>query len=171
MLVQGILPGRSDGRGLRRRFAAVTSAETRGRADQGEDAMRAEQLTPSCTIHGEGPVWDDVAGALRWVDMLAGDVLTMSPAGEITRQHVGSVAAALRPRAGGGMVVAIERGFTLVEADGQIGASVGAFTDPGARMNDGGVDRQGRFVCGSMDFDMSDPRAALYRLTADLEVS
>jgi sugar lactone lactonase YvrE len=133
--------------------------------------MRAKQLTPSCTIHGEGPVWDEVGGVLRWVDMLAGDVLTMSGAGEITRQHVGSVAAALRPRAGGGMVVAVERGFTLVEADGQIGASVGAFTDPGARMNDGGVDRQGRFVCGSMDFDMSDPRAVLYRLAADLEVS
>jgi sugar lactone lactonase YvrE len=133
--------------------------------------VRAEQLTQVCTTHGEGPVWDEVAGLLRWVDMLAGDVLTMTGAGEITRQHVSDVAAAVRPRAGGGLVVATERGFTLLDAGGAVSAEVPAFSDPGARMNDGGVDRQGRFFCGSMARDESDPRAVLYRLDADLEVT
>jgi sugar lactone lactonase YvrE len=133
--------------------------------------VRAEQLTESCTTHGEGPVWDEVAGLLRWVDMLAGDVLAMDAAGEITRLHVGSVAAALRPRASGGLVVGTERGFALLDAAGRVETEVGAFCDPGARMNDGGTDRQGRFFCGSMDFDMSDPRGALYRIDPDLQVS
>ncbi len=133
--------------------------------------MLAEQFTESCTVLGEGPVWDEVAGLLRWVDMLAGDILMMSAAGEITRQHVGSVAAALRPRAAGGLVVATERGFSLLDANGRVTVETEAFADPGARMNDGGVDRQGRFFCGSMDFDMSRPRGALYRLEPDLTVS
>ena len=34
-------------------------------------------------------------------------------------------------------------------------------------MNDGGTDRQGRFFCGSMAYDMADPRGALYRYDAD----
>ena len=34
-------------------------------------------------------------------------------------------------------------------------------------MNDGGVDRQGRFFCGSMPYDQGSPRAAFYRYDAD----
>ena len=69
--------------------------------------MKAEQLTDVCTYHGEGPMWD-AAGVLRWVDMLNGDILTLTPAGDIDRLHVGTVAAAMRPRAAGGLVVAVE---------------------------------------------------------------
>jgi sugar lactone lactonase YvrE len=141
------------------------------RPEQGDDAVLAEQLTESCTIHGEGPVWDEVAGVLRWVDMLAGDVITMSADGYISRLHVGSVAAALRPRAAGGLVVATERAFALLDPAGAIESVVPAFTDPGARLNDGGVDRQGRFFCGSMDFDMSKPRGVLYRFDPDQQVT
>jgi hypothetical protein len=47
---------------------------------------------------------------LRWVDMLAGDVLVLGHDGSVGRRHVGSVAAALRPRRGGGAVFGVERG-------------------------------------------------------------
>ena len=67
--------------------------------------MKAEQFTDVCTYHGEGPIWDSVAGRLRWVDMLDGDILTMEAGGSIGRQHVDKIAAAMRPRAGGGLVV------------------------------------------------------------------
>jgi sugar lactone lactonase YvrE len=133
--------------------------------------VQAEQLTGPCATHGEGPVWDQAAGSLRWVDMLRGDVLTMSLAGTIDRLHVGDIAAAVRPRAGGGLVVAVERGFVLIEPDGRIGRERVAFTDPECRMNDGGADRQGRFFCGSMAYDMTAPRAALYRYAPDGEIS
>jgi sugar lactone lactonase YvrE len=103
--------------------------------------------------------------------MLSGDVLTMASRGTIERLHVGAVAAAIRPRAGGGLVVAVERGFLLVGADGQVGPQKAAFEDPGCRMNDGGVDRQGRFFCGSMAYDMVQPHGALYRYEASGAIS
>jgi sugar lactone lactonase YvrE len=133
--------------------------------------MKAEQFTDVCTYHGEGPIWDSVSGQLRWVDMLNGDILTQAPDGSISRQHVDKIAAALRPRAGGGLVVAIEHGFVLLDADGQAGPAAIAFTDPTIRMNDGGVDRQGRFFCGSMPYDQDGPRGVFYRFDPDLTIT
>lgn len=125
--------------------------------------MIAEQLTSAVAYHGEGPVWDPVARVLRWVDMLAGDVLTLGPDGVVERLHVGNVAAAVRPRAEGGLVVAVERGFVLVDGEGRVGAERTAFEDPEVRMNDGGCDPAGRFYCGTMAYDMSPGRGSLFR--------
>lgn len=122
-------------------------------------------------MHGESPIWDKAAGCLRWVDMLSGDILSMNPAGAVDRLHVSDVAAAVRPRLGGGLIVAVERGFVLIDADANVGHEHVAFTDPSCRMNDGGADRQGRFFCGSMAFDMVEPRGALYRFDPDGEIS
>jgi sugar lactone lactonase YvrE len=129
--------------------------------------MKAEQFTDVCTYHGEGPIWDSVTGRLRWVDMLNGDIMSQAPDGSISRQHVDKIAAALRPRAGGGLVVGIEHGFVLLDADGQPGPEQTAFTDASIRMNDGGVDRQGRFFCGSMPYDQAGPRGVFYRFDPD----
>ena len=41
--------------------------------------MKAEQLTGPEAFHAEGPVWAESWGGLRWVDMLAGDVLSLAP--------------------------------------------------------------------------------------------
>ncbi len=129
--------------------------------------MKAEQMTAPYADHGEGPVWDQREGVLRWVDMLAGDVLTLDANGTVSRLHVGTVAAALRPRRRGGLVVAVERGFALVEPDGAVGPVQEAFGDSEVRMNDGGCDPRGRFYCGSMAYDMSPGRGALYRFDPD----
>ncbi len=129
--------------------------------------MRADQVTGPLAEHGEGPVWDADAGVLRWVDMLAGDVLTLDRTGAVARRHVGDVAAAFRPRRAGGMVVAVERGFVVVDAEGRVGPVHEAFTDTGVRMNDGGCDPAGRFFCGSMAYDAAPGRGALYRFDPD----
>lgn len=127
---------------------------------------RAEQVVPPLAHHGEGPMWD--GATLYWVDMLAGDVLALAADGAVARHHVGTVAAALRPRAGGGMVVAVERGFALV-APGWAGIRTlpEAFADPAVRMNDGGCDPQGRFYCGTMAYDATPGAGTLYRLDPD----
>jgi L-arabinonolactonase len=39
------------------------------------------------------------------------------------------------------------------------------------RMNDGKVDRQGRFLAGAMDYEEREPLAGLYRLDPDLSVT
>ena len=75
--------------------------------------MRAERVTGRICYHGEGPVWSARWGGLRLVDMFAGDVLSLRPDGGVDRRHVGAIAAAMRPRTGGGAVHAVERGFML----------------------------------------------------------
>ncbi|MDP5181056.1 SMP-30/gluconolactonase/LRE family protein [Blastococcus sp. BMG 814] len=129
--------------------------------------MKARRLTDAVTHHGEGPVWSPAWGGLRCVDMLAGDVLTVGEDGAVVRRHVGAVAAALRPRRGGGAVIALERGFALEDPDGAVSALDPVWTDPGVRMNDGDCDPDGRFWCGSMAYDQTPGAAALYRLDPD----
>jgi len=129
----------------------------------------AEQVTDACAYHAEGPMWNPSTGLLHWVDMLAGDVLTMDPAnGQITRVHVGEVAAAVRPRSRGGLVVAVERGFGFLDPGTErFTPVVELWTDPGVRMNEGGCDPQGRFYCGSMAYDKTPGAGALYCLDTD----
>jgi sugar lactone lactonase YvrE len=132
--------------------------------------MRAEQCTDPIAYHGEGPVWSAAWGGLRWVDMLAGDILSMTNAGGVTRRHVGTVAAAVRPRDGGGAVIGVERGFCLEDADGTLTQLGDVWADTGIRMNEGACDPDGRFYCGSMAYDKQPGVATLYRLDPDLSV-
>jgi sugar lactone lactonase YvrE len=130
-------------------------------------SLRAEQVTPRITYHGEGPVWSPQLGGLRLVDMMAGDVLTLGADGAVARRHVGSVAAAVRPRVGGGAVIAVERGFVLEDADGALTRLDEVWTDERVRMNEGGCDPDGRFWCGSMAYDQTPGAGTVYRLDAD----
>ena len=129
--------------------------------------MRAEQVTDPVAYHAEGPVWSERWGGLRWVDMLAGDVLSLVSDGTIKRRHIGNVAAALRPRRQGGAVIAVERGFALEEADGTLTHLDELWTDTRMRMNEGGCDPDGRFYCGSMAYDQRPGAGALYRFDPD----
>ena len=128
-----------------------------------------ETATDERTDHGEGVIWDAAAGLVRWVDMFAGDVLSMPPgSGTATRIHVGTVAAAIRPRSAGGLVIAVERGFALLDAGAAQVRFLGElWADPDVRMNDGACDPQGRFYCGSMAYDESPRRGSLFRLDKD----
>jgi sugar lactone lactonase YvrE len=103
--------------------------------------------------------------------MMAGDVLSLASDGTVTRQHVGSVAAALRPRVGGGAVIGVERGFALQEADGSVTPLDPVWTTDQIRMNDGGCDPDGGFYCGSMAYDKREGAASLYRLAPDGSVT
>ena len=132
--------------------------------------MRAQQVTAPLVFHGEGPVWHPGWGGLRFVDMLAGDVVTLRPDATLDRLHVGSVAAAVRPRRDGGSVIGVERGFALEEPDGTIAALPELWSDTGIRMNEGGCDPDGRFCCGSMAYDQAEGAARLYRLAPDRSV-
>jgi sugar lactone lactonase YvrE len=128
---------------------------------------KAEQVTDVVAYHGEGPVWSSRWGGLRWVDMLAGDVLSLEPDGSVGRRHVGEIAAAVRPRHNGGAVIGIERGFALEEPDGTVRRLDEVWSDPSIRMNEGGCDPDGRFYCGSMAYDQREGAASLYRLDPD----
>ena len=129
--------------------------------------MRVEQATDPVAYHGEGPVWSERWGGLRWVDMLAGDVLFLTPGGTVERRQVGGVVAALRPRSRGGAVIGVERGFALEDAEGTITHLPEVWADNRVRMNEGGCDPEGRFYCGSMAYDQASGAATLWRLDPD----
>ena len=132
-------------------------------------AVLAEQITEPLALHGEGPCWLESSGELAWVDMLAGRVLATSAATGETRviDVPGPVAALVRPRVTGGLVVATETGVVLLDEHDQATLLCEILHEPGIRMNDGGCDPQGRFWCGSMAYDLSPGAASLYRVETD----
>src|SRR3712207_5153114 len=102
--------------------------------------------------------------------MLAGDVLSLGADGTIDRRHVGSVAAALRPRRRGGAVIGVERGFALEDPDGGLTHLDEIWHEGSVRMNEGGCDPDGRFYCGSMAYDQTPGASSSYRLDTDYSV-
>lgn len=129
--------------------------------------MKAEQLTEPIAYHGEGPVWSQTWGGLRWLDMLAGDVLSLSEDGTVERRHVDTAVASVRPRQAGGAVIGVERGFALEDADGRVSFLDSLWSSDNIRMNEGGCDPDGRFYCGSMAYDLRPGAGALHRLDPD----
>lgn len=130
--------------------------------------LSAERITDSVTHHGEGPCWSESWGGLRWVDMLAGDVLSFGEAGRIERRHVGDVVACVRPRAAGGAVLAVETGVALEDPDGTVRPPVPLWEPGAVRMNEGGVGPDGAFYVGSMAWDQAEGAATLYRVQPGL---
>lgn len=148
--------------------------------------MLADRITDSLCHHAEGPHWSDTWGGLRWVDMLAGDLLHLDPSGVVgagtsagrplaTEAPEGAVAriptpssvvACVRPAAGGGAVLALEKGFALEDADGSI-TELPPLWQEDVRMNEGAIAPDGSFLCGSMAYDQRPGGAAMWRLRPD----
>ena len=131
--------------------------------------VQAEQITEALAVHGEGPCWLARSGELAWVDMLAGRVLATSLATATTQvvDIPGPVAAIVRPRAVGGVVVATETGVVLLDEHDSPSPLCEILREPGIRMNDGACDPQGRFWCGSMAYAVREGAGSLYRVEAD----
>jgi|HubBroStandDraft_6_1064221.scaffolds.fasta_scaffold57915_2 sugar lactone lactonase YvrE len=117
----------------------------------------------------EGPYWDDVAGGLYWVDIPAGRVHFLDESGGQRTWAAGQPVAAAAGRAGGGLVLAVRKGFAALDlATGQTSALAGVEPDrPDNRMNDGACDRAGRFFAGTKAEDDAPGAGALYRLDPD----
>ncbi len=128
-----------------------------------------EAIPGSTCFHGEGPCWWPGWGGLRWVDMLAGDVLSLAGDATVTRDHVGEVAAVIRPRGPAGAVLALKNSFAVT--DGSLSEARILATVPEqpthVRLNEGGCDPDGRFYCGSMAYDESPDAGRVYRLDPD----
>lgn len=125
-----------------------------------------EQLTDAIAYHGEGPCWHPSWGGIRWVDMHAGDLLTLDEDGSVDRLHVGNVAAFVRPRSRGGYVVGLQRTIALATtAFGDPEPEPEFFSDPNLRFNEGGCDPWGNLYCGTMAYDRTKEAGCLYQVT------
>ena len=85
-------------------------------------------------------------------------------------EQVGCIA----PRAGGGLVAALENGCALIDGWGAAPRAFGPAVladKPEQRFNDGRVDTAGRLWVGSLTSDKANPTATLYRLDRDGSLS
>jgi L-arabinonolactonase len=131
--------------------------------------VTATRISPSPDLLGESPVWDAQERRLLWVDSVSRLIRAYDPATGETRETatpsmVGSIGLAT-----GGRVVA-----GLADSIATIDLATGSCDpllrldppDPNVRFNDGKVDREGRFVCGTMGIH-AEPRGELRRVGAD----
>ncbi|MFP6745698.1 MAG: SMP-30/gluconolactonase/LRE family protein [Alphaproteobacteria bacterium] len=136
--------------------------------------MTIERVGDITCALGEGPVWDPVDGVLYFVDSLAPAIFRHDPASGATvrRDPPGSSIGSLALREQGAMVIAMDSGFHAF--DFETGACQ-AIAEPEAdlancRFNDGKVDRQGRFIAGSLNKDFANAVCGLHRLDDDHSV-
>ncbi|MEU0188397.1 SMP-30/gluconolactonase/LRE family protein [Streptomyces afghaniensis] len=126
-----------------------------------EVAVRAEAEL------GEGPTWDAAAGRLLWIDILGSRVHTYDPATgrrttRRTEQHVGAV----KPRAGGGLVLNLRDGVGLLDPDGAF-RWLHHEPVPGRRANDAAVAPDGALWAGTMRYDEAPGGGTLSRVTGE----
>ena len=135
--------------------------------------LRIEIFSDQRDALGEGPLWDVGDQRLYWIDSYRPAVYSCDINGQDRKtwplpEPVGSLAL----RETGGAIVALRSGFHAL--DFKTGAvSLVAETQPGEltpRLNDGKVDRQGRFIAGSMDFEERNGVGKLFRLDSDFSV-
>ncbi|MGW0334772.1 SMP-30/gluconolactonase/LRE family protein [Streptomyces sp. NPDC003011] len=126
-----------------------------------EVAVRAEATL------GEGPTWDAAAGRLIWIDILGCRIHTYDPVSgrrtsRTTEQHVGAV----KPRAGGGLVLNLRDGVGLVDPDDTF-RWLHREPVPGRRANDAAVAADGSLWAGTMRYDEAPGGGTLSRITGD----
>jgi L-arabinonolactonase len=133
--------------------------------------MRIEVLVDVKAILGEGPLWDVEEERLYWIDSFGMVIYRCTHDGREVRawdlrQKIGSMAL----RRTDGAVLSLARGFHFLDfKTGDTELIVDPEPDmPNNRLNDGKVDKRGRFIAGSMDTMEDGKNGALYRLDPDL---
>jgi L-arabinonolactonase len=118
---------------------------------------------------GESPLWDPDEGVLYRVDSLAPAIHRLDPAAGAGQSWtmplpVGSIG--LGPR--GSLIAALADGFHRLDlARGTLSPIWTTTLPPGTRLNDGKMDRDGRYLCGTMQVEDGAPPGVLYRLSTD----
>jgi sugar lactone lactonase YvrE len=137
--------------------------------------MRIEVLVDVKTILGEGPLWDVEQQRLYFIDSFGANIFRCTHDGRELRAwdlpaKIGSMA--LR-KDGNGALMSLANGFHAIDfKTGDVSLIDNPLGDnPAIRLNDGKVDRRGRFISGSMDTMESGPNGALYRVDPDFKVT
>jgi len=123
-------------------------------------------------ILGEGPLWDAGAGLLYWTDIEQSEFWTLDSSGEIKVAKAPERIGCFAPCETGGFIVAFATGFAFWDPKTGQRQEIGKFEAhlPTTRLNDGGTDRQGRFLAGGLDEKDGKPISSLCRVDSDLTV-
>jgi sugar lactone lactonase YvrE len=117
----------------------------------------------------EGPVWDERAQRLLWVDILAGDVLigALDDDDRITiveELHFPTMVGAVALTEGDDLLVAALDRLVRVAPDGSRRDGPPLFEDAGRRFNDGKPDPSGRYLIGTMSLSGPSASEQLFRV-------
>ncbi len=136
--------------------------------------MDIKAIVDCKTILGEGPLWDVEEQKLYWIDSYGGRIFRADQDGQGVEswsvpQRIGSMAL----RRQGGAVLSLADGFHLFDFATGVTEPLRQIEHlgPTVRMNDGKVDRRGRFVAGSMDTTEEAPLGFIYSLGTDHTVT
>jgi len=135
--------------------------------------MEIKVLVDCKTILGEGPLWDVEEQRLYWIDSFGNKVWRATAEGkEIETWDVPAKIGSMALRRKGGAVLSLQTGFHFLDfKTGKTELIHDPEPDkPTTRINDGKVDKKGRFLAGSMDTLEAGAIGALYRLDPDLSV-
>jgi len=133
-----------------------------------------------CDNHlGEGPIWDVEEARLYWVDGTGRrvgkpDLWRYDPkSGKVENWSLDRDIGAMALRKDGGAVMALDDGFYTYDFDTQKLEVIELIEadQPRTRLNDGKVDRRGRFFAGGMDDKEELKICGLYRLDPDFSVT
>jgi L-arabinonolactonase len=128
--------------------------------------------TVACRL-GEGPVWDARDQVLWFVDIFGRQVHRHSPSEGATRSwRMPANVGAVTPCRDRGALVALTDGVHLLDLESGSTTPVAVVDlSPGVVLNDGKVDRRGRFVVGTIDTKIAAPLGQFLSLQAgDLRV-
>lgn len=121
---------------------------------------------------GEGPLWDEDAGELLWVNLIRGELHRFDPAtGVDTQLRAGTPVGAAVLRESGGYLLAVENGFAALSDAGELQPLVDLGLGPTHRMNDGKCDPFGRFWAGTTAYDFTPGQSTLWCLDTDGSVT
>ncbi len=134
------------------------------------DSPRVRCVNQACALLGEAPFWDGEQQALFWADIFGRRIHRLHPDSGATQSwQMPDRVAAVVPRAGGGLLVALSRTLVLFDpADGGMRTvlSIEAH-DPRVRFNDSRTDARGRLWIGTMNEVDDAPAGTLLRIDPD----
>jgi sugar lactone lactonase YvrE len=123
---------------------------------------------------GESPLWDSSTETLVFVDISGASIVRWNPASDLLSvAPLSERPGAIGLRRAGGLVLSVESGFWLVDAEAAEPVEFAAVAADrvGMRMNDGKCDPAGRFWSGTMADDEALGAGSVYRLDADGRVT
>ena len=132
--------------------------------------MEIKQLVDCKTVLGEGPLWDVAEQKLYWIDSLQPRIFRSDEHGRgVESWDVPAAIGSMALRTTGGAILSLVDGFHLFNFAAGTATPLQHVAHAAAnmRINDGKVDRQGRFVAGSMDMTEAAPSGQIYSIGKD----
>lgn len=135
--------------------------------------LEAKLVRDEKALLGEGPSWDEKSKTLFWVDIQGKKVHIYDNKANINKTiDVSESVGAVVPRKKGGAVLALEKGFAMLDLETEKIEYIVKLEEEKThtRFNDGKCDPGGRFWAGTMAVNETKSEGSLYCLDTDYSV-